>query len=74
MPGAIKVCEVCGGQMYDSPLWPHYGEHLRRGECTEEQARGALRRLFIMWSARYFDMVFEKRVLRREDQEHVQVE
>ena len=73
MPGAIKTCHVCGKQLWDSPLWPHYGEHIQKGECTEEAARGALRRIFTQWSENYFNMIFEKRVLNKEPQERVQV-
>lgn len=59
MPGK-KVCAVCGGEEWDSPLWAHYRAHVERGECDLERARAALRRAFGDWSEPYFRVIFER--------------
>lgn len=55
-----KVCEVCGGGEWDSPLWGHYRAHVERGECDLPRARAALRRAFSSWSEPYFSAIFER--------------
>jgi hypothetical protein len=55
-----KVCEVCRGEEWDSPLWGHYRAHVERGECDLARARGALRRAFAGWSEPYFQAIFER--------------